>query len=183
MIVLDGCTAQSSIAAVLLYSIYVHSTVANRQSWLLGHPNSVHLLGAPRSGVERASHFLCGLWLCRCRRRRWHRPHARREARRATARWGWDLGPGPLCAAGSHALPPGPDHARAVLHVVMWIHMVPARRYLPACPSRPGCRAHRRNLPPPLAVAACVRSIGLAFTVRSTSQQQSGQMAAKLLWQ
>lgn len=80
---LVGCTAQSSIAVVLLYSIYVHSTVANRQSWLLGHRNSVHLLGAPRSGVERASHFLCGLWLCRCRRRRWHRPHARREASRA----------------------------------------------------------------------------------------------------
>lgn len=110
------------------------------------------------------------------------------EASRATARWGWDewdwdLGPGPLCAAVMR-FRTGPDHARAVLHVVMWIHMVPARRYLPACPSRPGCRAHRTNLPPPLAVAAaCVRSIGLAFTVRSTSQQQSGQMAAKLLWQ
>ena len=58
-----------------------------------------------------------------------------------TARCRWDLGP--LCACAS-----GRGRLRAV-HVVMWIHMAPARRYLSA--SAPAGldagRAHRRNLP------------------------------------
>lgn len=183
---LVGCTAQSSIAVVLLYSIYVHSTVANRQSWLLGHRNSVHLLGAPRSGVERASHFLCGLWLCRCRRRRWHRPHARREASRAEPP---PAGAGisdldlsarqrQSCAsARARSCAPGTACGDVDPHG-------PCTSLLACLPQPAWMPGAQEESSSPLAVAAaCVRSIGLAFTVRSTSQQQSGQMAAKLLWQ